>query len=291
MEILVTEPSKDYELIDSGEGEKIERYGNFVLSRPDPQAIWPKRLPKKIWDSAHGVFLGSEKTRPGWKLSSKMPERWPIEMGELKFWVRPSPFKHTGVFPEQSENWRWVSEIIKNSGHTPAVLNLFGYTGGATLASLLLGASVVHVDSSKVAITWAKDNVELSGFSEKPVRWILEDTLSFVRREVRRGNKYDGIILDPPAFGRGAKGEIWKIEKNLPELLELCFELLPGAPLFFLLNGYASGYSAISYKNNLFPLTARYGGEISFGELSIRESGDDCRLLPAGIFARWSSSI
>ncbi len=288
MEILTTEPSKDYELVDSGDGEKLERYGNFVLARPDPQAIWEKRLSKKIWDSAHGVFLNASKTRSGWKLLSKLPERWPVQMNDLKFWVRPSPFKHTGIFPEQLGNWQWIEEKIKTSGRAPAVLNLFGYTGGATLASLHSGASVVHVDSSKTAIGWAKDNTELSGLSDRPVRWILEDTLSFVRREVRRGNRYDGIILDPPSFGRGVKGEVWKIEKNLPELMELVLELLPGTPLFILLNGYASGYSSLAYKNNLLPLMNRYGGKLSFGELSIKESGNGYRLLPAGIFARWS---
>ena len=289
MEILTTEPSKDYELLDSGDGEKLERYGQFVLARPAPQALWKKHWPRSACAGAHGTFSAHQKGKAGWKLTSRVPEKWSVEIEGLNFWVKPSPFKHTGVFPEQSPNWKWLMDIIKNAGHKPAVLNLFGYTGGATLAALVSGATVVHVDSSKAAIEWAKDNVALTGLGEKPARWILDDALAFVRREVRRGNRYDGIILDPPSFGRGVRGEVWKIEKDLPTLLDLCFELLPGSPLLFLLNGYASGYSAIAYKNNLLPLATRHGGEIYFGELAIKEFGDDGRLLPAGIFARWHS--
>jgi len=197
------------------------------------------------------------------------------------------PFKHVGVFPEQASNWGWIKKQV--SGKSGArILNLFGYTGGATLASAKSGASVTHVDASKAAITWAKGNAKRSGLENRPIRWILDDAKTFMKREVRRSNHYEGIILDPPAFGRGAKGEVWKIERDLIPLLDLCFEVLSEKPALFLLSGYASGYSAISYKQNILYLKEKFGGEIESGELAIKESKSP-RLLPAGIFARWSA--
>jgi len=209
--------------------------------------------------------------------------------GQLSsFWIKLSAFKHTGLFPEQLGNWQWAEELVQNTKRSVNVLNLFGYTGGASLAAAKAGAEVVHVDGSKVAIGWARDNAELSGLKDKPVRWILDDATAFVKREIKRGHKYDGIILDPPAFGHGPNKELWKIEDSFLPLLDLCKQVLTSEPLFFLVNGYASGYSALAYKNSLGDLLKEYGGEVEIGELTIAEAGSG-RLLPCGIFARWSA--
>ncbi len=215
-----------------------------------------------------------------------------MSFAELQFWIRPSSFKHTGIFPEQAANWDWIRARIKEHGarskDTVQVLNLFGYTGGASIAAAQAGATVCHVDGSKVAIGWARDNATLSGLNDKPIRWILDDAVKFVKREIKRGRKYDGIIMDPPSFGHGPGGEIWKIEEHFLELFDLCREVLSDKPRFFLINGYASGYSPIAYENNLRELMKKYGGSIESGELTIAEKGSD-RLLPCGIFARWSA--
>ena len=314
--IIVTEPSADYELLDSGEGEKLERFGKVVLARPDPQALWSKNLSASEWKKADGYFTHDNKA--DWSLKPAAQERWAIELGGLKLWVKPTAFKHVGVFPEQASNWKWVESKIsgesskkkgegsKKNDHSgknqptfsmlPAssselsdsieILNLFGYTGGATLACAKAGAKVVHVDGSKVAISWARDNALLSGLEKKPVRWILDDARTFVKREVKRGRKYQGIIMDPPSFGHGPEGELWKIEENFLSLVEQCFEILDTKPLFFLINGYAAGYSAIAYNNILLPLKEKFGGSIEMGEVAIKESGTE-RNLPCGIFARW----
>jgi len=290
--ILITKESKDYELIDSGDGEKLERFGKITVARTDPQALWKKLKPSE-WKKADAFFSRDAKDG-GWKTNKNVPDNWAIELGGLKFKIHLSAFKHVGLFPEQLENWKWIEKLVKTSPQTPLlrgeakpqVLNLFGYTGGASLACAKAGAEVCHVDGSKVAIGWARDNAELSGLADKPVRWILDDAVKFVRREIKRGRKYDGIIMDPPAFGHGPGGEMWKIEENFLELLDLCFELLSDKPLFFLINGYASGYSSIAYENNLLGLKERFGGEIEKGELAIEESGG--RLLPCGIYARWA---
>lgn len=283
--ILKTKPSTDYELIDSGEGEKLERYGRFVFSRPDPQALWPK-LNQAVWKNVDGEFTRSS-VDAGWKIKKEVPNRWKINLAGLDFWIKPTTFKHLGIFPEQVGNWEWIKKLITDAKRKVSVINLFGYTGGATLAAAASGAEVCHVDGSKVAISWARDNAALSGLDKKPIRWILDDAVKFVKREIKRGHRYDGIILDPPAFGHGPGGELWKIEDNFSELMTLCFELLSEKPLFFLINGYASGYSATAYKNNLLPLLLKYGGTLEAGELAIEEKGSG-RLLPCGIFARWS---
>lgn len=320
--ILETKPSGDYELLDSGDGEKLERYGSVVIARPDPQALWKKRLPEIAWNKVDAYF-NREKTMTkarissgqdsAWKTRTKVPERWEIAFADLHFFIKLSPFKHTGLFPEQAGNWEWVRSVIATrhlagkqspeskgiatsvaSGDLPhndttvRVLNLFGYTGGATLAAAQAGAEVVHVDGSKAAIGWGRDNAAVSGLSEKPIRWILDDAVEFVKREIKRGHKYDGIILDPPAFGHGPTGEVWKIEEHLPLLLALCRQLLSEKPLFVLINGYASGYSALAYKNNLVEMMDGFKGDIEVGELTIAEK-DSERLLPCGIFARWSA--
>ncbi|MFA6458934.1 MAG: class I SAM-dependent methyltransferase [Candidatus Paceibacterota bacterium] len=290
--ILKTETSADYELIDSGEGEKLERFGAVILSRPDPQALWRKRLPEVEWKKAHGTFVREEK-KGDWSLGKDVLERWGIELSGLKFWIRPTAFKHVGLFPEQAQNWLWLEkkiEAAKTSSEEIEILNLFGYTGGATLACAAVGAKVVHVDGSKVALTWARDNAELSGLREKPVRWILDDAREFVRREIKRDRKYAGIVMDPPAFGHGPEGELWKIEEDFLPLVDDCMKILSDKPLFFLINGYSAGYSAIAYENNLLALETKYGGRIEKGDLVIKESvqeGVEARLLPSGIFARW----
>ncbi len=299
-QILIEETSADYELLDSGEGEKLERFGKVVLSRPDPQALWKKRLSDSEWKKADGRFTRDE-SKSDWSLKKNAQERWVIELGSLKFWIKPTAFKHVGIFPEQVGNWKWLQSCV-----TPAkagvqdlkdieVLNLFGYTGGATFACAQAGAKVVHVDGSKVAIAWARENAELSGLKDKPVRWILDDARDFVRRESKRGRKYHGIIMDPPAFGHGPEGQLWKIEEDFLPLVEDCLKILADQPLFFLINGYSAGYSAVAYENILLPLVKKFGGTIEKGELVIRESpcgsnggNEPQRLLPCGIFARWS---
>ena len=301
----------DYELIDSGDGEKLERFGEVVLARPDPQVLWRKLLPAAEWKKAGGSFARDDKkdagNGSGWSLKAGLPDRWKIDFADLKFWIRPTAFKHVGLFPEQSTNWDWMREkisgAIKNGAKDIEVLNLFGYTGGATLACAQAGAKVVHIDGSKVAIAWARENAELSGLEKKPVRWILDDARAFVKREIKRGRKYHGIIMDPPSFGHGPDNEVWKIEEDFMPLVEMCFEILAdntsagGGPLFFLVNGYAAGYSAIAYENVLRPLVAKYGGSIEKGELTLNEKSDKAgavsesvggRSLPCGIFARWS---
>lgn len=297
--ILVTQPGAGYELIDSGEGEKLERWGKFTLSRPDPQALWAKRLPEAEWKKADAYFM-RDSDKAEWAFRNKIPADWPIDFGGLKFLIKPTAFKHTGLFPEQSPNWDWMRGLIETAvkakkDATPEtnieVLNLFGYTGGASLACAQAGANVVHIDSSKSAVTWARQNAELSGLADRPIRWIVEDARLFVEREIKRGRQYDAIIMDPPAFGHGAEDELWKIEDDFLALIENCKKLLKPAPLFFLINGYSAGYSAMAYENNLLPLKAKYGGKIETGELAIEERATETsagRLLPAGIFARWS---
>ena len=290
--ITATKPSKDYELIDSGNGEKLERFGEYVLRRPDPQALWNKNLDEKEWKKANASFVRPSPGRAGdgnnakWRMKDDIHKEWIISMGDLKFYIKPTAFKHTGLFPEQESNWQWIKEKIKNAGRPIKMLNLFGYTGGATLAALRAGAEVTHIDGSKSAITWARQNAEASKLEDKKVHWIEEDARKFVQREIKRGNKYDAIIMDPPAFGHGANNEVWKIEEDFTKLLEACGQILSDNPLFVIVNGYSAGYSAVAYENCLKEITKNIGGEIEIGELTIEESKSG-RLLPAGIFARW----
>lgn len=301
MQILKIQKSSDYELIDSGEGEKLERFGKVVLRRPDPQALWKRRKSDDEWKNMANGYFTREAEQGKWVIDKSIPDRWEIEFGGLKVWIKPTAFKHTGIFPEQVSNWDWLREVISGAtaeavdtnsaaGDKIEILNLFGYTGGATLAAASAGANVVHVDSSKSAITWARDNAEASGLADKPIRWILDDALVFAKKEVKRGHKYNGIIMDPPAFGHGPNKELWKIEESFLELFETCLELIADKPLFFLINGYSAGYSSIAYDNNLQVLIAKYGGKIESGELMIEESGENPRLLPCGIFTRWRAS-
>ncbi len=241
---FIINPEEEYKLLDSGNEEKLEQFGEFVFRRPDPQALWPKNQESSSWNGANAHFVTS-KTGGKWEIKD-IPETFNATIGGVTFELSPSHFKHLGIFPEQIPNWNWVRDTIAKAGRPIKVLNLFGYTGGATIACLQGGAEVVHVDSSKTAITQANRNAELSGVSDKKVRWIPDDARKFVEREIRRGEKYDAIIMDPPAFGHGAKKELWKIEDDLLPLLELTQKILSDNPLFFILNGYASGYSSIA---------------------------------------------
>ncbi len=302
--ILKTEKQKEYELIDSGNGEKLERYDKYIFRRPDPEAIWEKSKELSIWEKADLKFVRSG-TKTKWIVKDGTSRSWDINFGDLVFSIRPTSFKHTGLFPEQLPNWQWMEEIItKASGERPClkgtqgkalrsepvkVLNLFAYTGGATLACAKIGAEVCHVDGSKTAVEWARENAKLSGLENASIRWIVDDVLVFLKREIKRGRKYDAIIMDPPSFGHGPKDELWKIEEHFLELMKLCKEILSDDPLFILINGYTAGYSAIAYENNLKYFVKKYGGKIESGELVITESNSD-RLLPCGIFARWEKS-
>lgn len=287
--LLQTLPEKDYELLDSGEGEKLERYGKYVVARPDPQALWERRLPSAEWKRADARFGSRGGRAAGWDRSKDLPDAWDASIGGVDFRVKLAAFKHVGVFPEQVANWEWIREAVRGAKRGVWVLNLFGYTGGATIAALQAGASVVHVDGSKSAIGWARENAAASGVADRSVRWILDDARAFLRREKKRGHRYDGIIMDPPAFGHGPKGELWKIEDDFLDLLALAKDALSADPRFLLLNGYASGYSALAYANDIAGVLKVTKGTLERGELAIRESKTD-RLLPAGIFARWRAS-
>lgn len=285
--ILSADIQDEYELIDSGDGMKLERFGEYVVSRPDPQALWKQKKSQSVWGKADAVFSGTGKSL-AWKFRNDMPREWEIHLHDLTFIIRLASFKHVGVFPEHVSQWEWIEETIQERKEPVSVLNLFGYTGGATLAAARAGAEVCHLDGSKVAIQLARDNAERSGLGEKPIRWILDDARMFLKREIKRGHTYDAIIMDPPIFGHGPDGELWKIEKHLEELLGLCRKVLSKKPLFVIMNGYAAGYSAIAYKNNLEALMDTHEGEITYGELAIREL-EGGRMLPAGIFARWKA--
>ncbi len=282
IDVLTTEASKDYELIDSGNGEKLERFGDITLVRPDPQALWAPALDAATWSKADGRFVRAGASG-SWKMSPTVPKEWKISLENLSFAIKPSSFKHVGVFPEHAANWKWITSTIKNSGRKISVLNLFGYTGGATLAALAAGAEVCHVDGSKAAVAIASSNAELSGFKDATVRWIVDDVIAFIKREIKRGKKYDAIVMDPPAFGRGPKGEVWKIEHDFSQLLTLSKELLTPTPLFLLVNGYAAGYSALGYANALEGVFLGLKNS-HCGELTIKDRSG--RLLPAGIFGR-----
>lgn len=287
--ILKTLKAKDYELLDSGNGLKLERYGKIVFSRPDPEALWNYKLPTRDWDNADAIFI-RRGTRSEWNLQSSVPPKWDIDFGGYKFIIKPTSFKHVGLFPEQLANWDWMKNVIeknkKNYNEPIQVLNLFGYTGGATLACADAGAEVTHVDGSKTAVAWARENAELSNLADKPIRWIIDDCIMYLKREAKRGRKYDAILMDPPAFGHGPKDELWKIEENFLELIDLCKQVLSDNPLFVLINGYTAGYSPIAYENVLKDMMNDSKGSIEIGELTISESNSD-RLLPCGIFARW----
>ena len=276
---------KDYEVIDTSCGEKLERWGNYILVRPDPQVIWNTEKRAEEWRKCNGHYHRSNKGGGSWEFHN-MPDVWQINYKNLKFNLQPFKFKHTGLFPEQAVNWEWSGQKIKNAGRSIKVLNLFAYTGGATIAAAAAGASVTHVDASKGMVTWAKENLAASGLSNAPVRWIVDDCVKFVERETRRGNKYDAIIMDPPSYGRGPKGEIWKIEEIHP-FIQLCAKLLSDTPLFFLINSYTTGLqpAVLSYMAEL-ELVKRYGGRAEAQEIGLPVTSNGL-ILPCGASARW----
>lgn len=276
----------DYELMDAAGGERLERWGEYILRRPDPQIIWNNDAKGTGWSCADAIYKRSSKGGGGW-IKNDLPESWNINYGKLKFVLKPMGFKHTGLFPEQAANWDWFSECISRAGRPIKVLNLFAYTGGATIAAAAAGASVVHVDAAKGMVAQAKENAALSGLSDAPIRYIVDDCKKFVEREIRRGNKYDAIIMDPPSYGRGPSGEIWKIEDSVDELVTLCSRLLSDKPLFFLINSYTTGLSPMAMQYILgLRVASRYGGKLESGELGLRATATGL-CIPCGASARW----
>ena len=277
----------DYKLIDSRSGEKLEYWGKYLLRRPDPQAVWSEQSEGALWNKTDAWYHRSNSGGGKWQYFTKLPERWEIHYRDLTFNIKPMGFKHTGLFPEQAVNWDWFSELIKNAGRPVRVLNLFAYTGGATVAALAAGAEVVHVDASKGMVTWAKENVVSSGLGDRPVRYIVDDVIKFVQREGRRQRQYDAIIMDPPSYGRGPSGEVWKIENELYPLIEECMKILSPDPLFFLINSYTTGLSAQILINILtMTMKRKYGGEAAADEIGLPMSANGL-ILPCGISGRW----
>ncbi len=276
----------DYEVLDTGDGEKLERWGKYILRRPDPQTIWPK-ADEGLWRKAQAHYHRSERGGGEWEFLTRLPDRWTVSHQELKFYVRPTGFKHTGLFPEQSANWLWMADRIRASGRKELkVLNLFGYTGGATLACAAAGAHVTHVDAAKGMVQWAKENRELSGIPETSCRWIVEDAMRFLQRETRRGNRYDGILMDPPSYGRGPSGEVWKLENELYGLIELSAGLLSEMPVFFLVNSYTTGFQASVLRNMIEKyVMKRFGGKRDCEELCLPVTAGG--VLPCGASGRW----
>ena len=279
---------KDYEVLDTSNGEKLERWGNYLLVRPDPQVVWNTPHTNPGWKKKNGHYHRSSKGGGEWEFFS-LPQQWSIHYGKLTFQLKPFSFKHTGLFPEQAANWDWFSNLIQNANRPIKVLNLFAYTGGATLAAAAAGASVTHVDASKGMGAWAKENAASSGLSDAPIRWIVDDCQKFVEREIRRGYHYDAIIMDPPSYGRGPKGEIWKIEDAIHPLVSLCSQLLSDKPLFYLINSYTTGFAAsvLTYLLGL-EVVSKFGGHVVSDEigLPVTQSG---LVLPCGSSGRWTS--
>jgi len=282
----IAENWKDYELIDASDNERLERWGNYILIRPDPQIIWKNCAVSGLWKKADARYSRSSKGGGEWS-KNNLPEQWQIQYGNLTFMLRPMGFKHTGIFPEQAANWDWFSKLIKAANRPIKVLNMFAYTGGATMAAAAVGASVTHVDAARGMVNIAKENARLSGLADAPIRYIVDDCKKFAEREIKRGNKYDAIIMDPPSYGRGPGGEIWKIEESIDELIGICSNLISEKPLFFLLNSYTTGLSPLtmSYIINT-KITAKYGGETQAGELALPVTASGLP-LPCGASVRW----
>ena len=283
----------DYEVLDTSAGEKLERWGDYILVRPDPQVIWNTPHKVREWKQKNGHYHRSNKGGGQWEFFD-LPEQWEISYGNLKFHLKPFHFKHTGLFPEQAVNWEWSGNLIreakkKNPGKEIKVLNLFAYTGGATVACADAGAAVTHVDASKGMVTWAKENAAASGLANAPIRYLVDDCVKFVEREIRRGNHYDPIIMDPPSYGRGPKGEIWKIEEKIFPLVQLCTKVLADKPLFFLINSYTTGLqpAVLSYMLNL-EIKSRFGGTVEADEIGLPVRGKQGLVLPCGASGRWS---
>lgn len=280
---------KDYELLDMANGEKLERWKDIILVRPDPQIIWKTPSFPEKWKNSNAKYVRSSTGGGNWNYQKKVPESWKVQYKNLSFLIKPMGFKHTGLFPEQAVNWDWMIEKIQKAGRPIQVLNLFAYTGGASVACSYAGASVCHVDSSKGMVAWAKENMTVSGLEDRPVRYIVDDVFKFVNREIRRGHHYDAIIMDPPSYGRGSNGEVWKFEENLPELIELCSKVLSENPLFFLINSYTTGISSMVLENLLnLTIKKQYAGKVSHGEIGLPMTNSSL-VLPCGIYGRWES--
>ncbi len=279
---------KDYEVLDTSGGEKLERWGKYLLVRPDPQVIWNTPHEHPGWKKKNGHYHRSSKGGGEWEFLN-LPDEWSISYKELTFHLKPFSFKHTGLFPEQAVNWDWFSDLIAHAGRPVKVLNLFAYTGGATVSAAKAGAQVTHVDASKGMVSWAKENAAASGLADAPIRWLVDDCTKFVEREIRRGNHYDGIIMDPPSYGRGPKGEIWKIEENIFPFVELTTKLLSDKPLFFLINSYTTGLqpAVLSYMLNL-TVKKQFGGKVAAEEIGLPVSGTGL-VLPCGASGRWQA--
>ena len=277
----------DYELLDSGDGAKLERFGKYILVRPDKGIFWQRALPAKRWEDADAIFQQPPSGEGHWVQKRSVPEHWLMRYRDLAFWARLTPFRHTGVFPEQAPQWDWIDQQIQVARAPVNVLNLFGYTGIATLAAAAAGASVTHVDASRPTLAWARENANAAGLPDRPIRWILDDALKYVRRESRRGRRYDGIIMDPPVFGRGPKGELWRFEKSFPLLLDACKEILSDQPRFILITAYAIDESSLLLYNLLNDWMGLRGGNITAGELVLQDTAAQ-RPLSTAIYARWS---
>lgn len=279
---------KEYELLDAGDEEKLERFGKFTVVRPEPQALWKRTLPQSEWNKADAMYQRSSTGGGKWMYQRSFPQQLILHWEQLSFVIKPTGFKHMGIFPEQAAFWKWIQQTISSAQRPIKVLNLFAYTGGSTVAALSAGAQVTHVDSSKEIITWAHENVKQSGLEGKPVRWIIDDVLKFIKREVKRGVTYDAIIMDPPKFGRGSSGQVWKIEEDLPVLIQLCEQVLSAHPLFFLMNLYTTDYSALTLQNQLSDIFHHKKGIVDCGELVLSVSASK-KLLSTGVYARWQS--
>ena len=287
--VMRTEAWKDYALIDSGNGRKLERYGPYRVVRPEPQCLWRPRLDQAVWDEADAIFDPSDEDEAGrWRFAAAPKDTWPLTWRDVRFKGRFTAFRHLAFFPEQAANWTWLDDTLRAEREPKRVLNLFGYTGVASLVCAAAGASVTHVDASKKAIGWARENAELSGLADKPVRWICEDARRYVAREVRRGAKYDGIILDPPKYGRGPNAEVWRLFEDLPALLADCAALLSEQPSFLILNAYAERISGLSMAGLMSQAMEGRGGRIDWGELALMEEAGD-RGVGLSFFARWSA--
>ncbi len=290
--MFLAENWKDYELLDAKSGEKLERWGKLILRRPDPQIVWDieKEDMHEAWQRADAHYFRSNTGGGHWEAKGNMPDSWTVDYKDLTFGIKMMGFKHTGLFPEQAANWDWFSDLIKKSGRKDInVLNLFAYTGGATMAAAKAGAMVCHVDASKGMVSWAKENARLSGLSEMPIRYIVDDVKKFTEREIRRGRKYDAVIMDPPSYGRGPSGEVWKIEDELFGLVRLCLEVLSDNPLFFLINSYTTGLSGGVLDNILkMTLQKKFGGSILVDEVGLPVTNNSLK-LPCGYSGRWQS--
>jgi 23S rRNA (cytosine1962-C5)-methyltransferase len=287
--VMRTQGWADYALVDSGDGRKLERYGPYTVVRPEPQCLWRPALPAEAWAQADAVFDPTDEEDAGrWRFQGRPRETWPLGWGEVRFNARFTPFRHLAFFPEQAANWAWLDQRVRAAGGQPRVLNLFGYTGVASLAMAAAGAAVTHVDASKKAVAWARENAELSGLADRPIRWITEDARKYVQREVRRGSRYEGIILDPPKYGRGPGGEVWRLFEDLPELARLCGELLSENASFLVLNAYAERISGAALSGLLADVLAGRGGRIEWGELALAQDGG-AREVGMSFYARWSA--